>query len=49
LNLAKVIRDKLNADAEARKPQVNSFDIPLAGAALEVDVYHCWGTVKSIY
>lgn len=47
-NLAKTIRDRLSLDPEAQKPQVNSFDIPLAGVALEVDVYRYWGTVKSI-
>jgi hypothetical protein len=48
-NLAKVIRDARSADSNATKPEVNSFDIPLAGAALEVDVFYFWGSVKMIY
>jgi hypothetical protein len=48
-NLAKAIRDVHNADPHAQKPQVNSFDIPLAGLALEVDVFHYWGKVEAIY
>jgi hypothetical protein len=48
-NLAKAIRDAHNADPHAQKPQVNSFDIPLAGLALEVDLFHYWGKVEAIY
>jgi hypothetical protein len=48
-NLGKALRDAEGTDSNATKPQVNSFDIPLAGAAVEVDGYHYWGTVKNIY
>ncbi len=43
--LAKASRDALGVDTNAKKPQVNVFDIPLAGAALELSLYKWWGKV----
>ena len=45
--LVKASREALGVDPDARKPQVNAFDIPLAGAALEVSVYKWWGEVTT--
>ncbi|MFW6076893.1 MAG: OmpA family protein [Hyphomicrobiales bacterium] len=38
-------RDALGVDLNATKPQVNVFDVPFAGAALEVSLYKYWGEV----
>jgi hypothetical protein len=43
--LVKTSREALGVDPDATKPQLNVFDIPLAGAALEVSLYKWWGTV----
>ncbi len=43
--LVKASREALGVDPNATKPQVSAFDIPLAGAALEVSLYKWWGTV----
>lgn len=45
--LVKASREALGVDAAATKPQLNVFDIPLAGAALEVSLYKWWGTVTT--
>jgi hypothetical protein len=43
--LVKTSREALGVDSNANKPQLNVFDIPLAGAALEISLYKWWGTV----
>jgi len=45
--LVKTSREALGVDANATTPQLNVFDIPLAGAALEVSLYKWWGTVTT--
>jgi hypothetical protein len=45
--LVKSSREALGVDSNAAKPQLNVFDIPLAGAALEVSLYKWWGTVTT--
>jgi hypothetical protein len=47
--LVKASREALGVDPDASKPQVNVFDIPLAGAAVEVSLYRWWGTVTSFH
>ena len=46
VELVKTSREALGVDY-ATKPQLNVFDIPLAGAALEVSLYKWWGTVST--
>src|SRR5262249_14254149 len=45
--LIKASRDALGVDSGATTPQLNVFDIPLAGPALEVSVYKWWGKVTA--
>jgi hypothetical protein len=45
--LVKTSREALGVDGNATTPQLNVFDIPLAGAALEVSLYKWWGTVTT--
>jgi hypothetical protein len=45
--LVKSSREALGVDTNATKPQLNVFDIPLAGAAVELSLYKWWGTVTS--
>lgn len=45
--LVKTSREALGVDPKAHKPQINVFDIPLAGAALELSLYKWWGTVTT--
>jgi hypothetical protein len=45
--LVKASREALGVDPNATKPQLSAFDIPLAGAALEVSLYKWWGTVTT--
>lgn len=45
--LVKTSREALGVDPSATKPQLNVFDIPLAGGALEVSLYKWWGTVTT--
>ncbi|HJQ55595.1 MAG TPA: OmpA family protein [Vineibacter sp.] len=45
--LVKTSREALGVDSSASTPQLNVFDIPLAGAALEVSLYKWWGTVTT--
>ncbi|MEJ1160340.1 OmpA family protein [Prosthecomicrobium sp. N25] len=45
--LVKTSREALGVDADATKPQLSVFDIPLAGGALEVSLYKWWGTVTT--
>jgi hypothetical protein len=45
--LVKASREALGVDSNATTPQLNAFDIPLAGAALEVSLYKWWGTVTT--
>lgn len=45
--LVKASREALGIDPDATKPQVNAFDIPLAGAAIEVSLYKWWGTITN--
>lgn len=47
--LVKSSREALGVDSDATKPQLSVFDIPLAGAALEVSLYKWWGTVTTFY
>ena len=47
VELVKTSREALGVDSNATKPQLNVFDIPLAGAALEVSLYKWWGTVST--
>ncbi len=44
--LVKSSREALGVEPNATNPQVNVFDIPLAGAALEVSLYKWWGNVS---
>ncbi|MEO1306763.1 MAG: hypothetical protein AAFV38_02230 [Pseudomonadota bacterium] len=45
--LFKASREALGVKPGARKPTINVFDIPLAGAAVEVSLYKWWGTVTT--
>lgn len=45
--LVKTSRAALGVDPNSRKPEVSAFDIPLAGAALEVSLYKWWGKITS--
>ncbi len=47
-DLVKTSREALGADSAATSPQLNAFDLPLAGAALEVGIYKWWATVTSV-
>ena len=45
--LIKASREALGVDPDATTPQLNAFDIPLAGGAVEVSIYKWWGTVTT--
>jgi hypothetical protein len=45
--LIKASREALGVDPDAATPQLNAFDIPLAGGAVEVSIYKWWGTVTT--
>jgi hypothetical protein len=45
--LIKASREALGVDQDAKTPQINAFDIPLAGAAVEVSLYKWWGKITA--